>query len=117
MATYTKAKLSGSTDGKPILVAATATPGTAIHTPVTGSTSWDEIWIWTYNMDTVDRTLTIEYGGAGTTNEIKVTVPATSGLVHVIPGLIINNGATTTIKAYGSVTNKLTVSGYVNQIV
>ena len=37
MATFTKKKLSGSTDGKPIAVAATATPGTLIHTAVTGT--------------------------------------------------------------------------------
>ena len=32
MATFTKLKLSGSTDGKAIKVAATATAGTTIHT-------------------------------------------------------------------------------------
>ncbi len=39
MATYSKVLLSGSTNGKQIKVAATATPGTTIHTAVTGTTS------------------------------------------------------------------------------
>ena len=51
MVTATKRKLSESTDGKPILSAATATPGTAIHTAVSGTTpgTFDEIWLWVHN--------------------------------------------------------------------
>lgn len=114
MATYTKAKLSASTNGKPILVAATATLGTTIHTAVSGTTSYDEIWLWCHNTDTVDLTLTIEYGAAGATNEIKLTVPAVQGLVHAIPGLILNNAQVVT--AYASVTNKITIVGFINAI-
>ena len=43
MATFTKTLLSGSTNGKAILVAATATPGTTIHTAVAGTSSLDEM--------------------------------------------------------------------------
>jgi len=38
MATFTKEILSGSTDGRPILVAATASAGTVIHTGPTVAT-------------------------------------------------------------------------------
>jgi len=50
MAIY-KRKLSGSTDGKPIKVVATATAGTTIHTAVAGTTAgtFDEIWLYAYN--------------------------------------------------------------------
>jgi hypothetical protein len=115
MATYTKAKFSGSTNGKGVQVAATASTGTTIHTAVSGTTSWDEIWMWAINQDTADRTLTIEYGDVGAANEIKVVVPPTSGLMQTLPGIILNNAKIVT--AYASVTNKITLFGYVNQIV
>ncbi len=40
MATFSKTKLSGSTDGKQIKVVATSTPGTTIHTGVSGTTDY-----------------------------------------------------------------------------
>ena len=45
MATYSKQKLSDSTNGRNIKVAATATAGTAIHTAVAGASDLDEIWL------------------------------------------------------------------------
>ena len=54
MATYTKRLLSGSTNGRPIKVAATATPGTTIHTAVTGTTDFDEVWIYNVLQHTID---------------------------------------------------------------
>jgi hypothetical protein len=44
MATFSKLVLSGSTDGRMVLVAATATLGTTIHTA--HATDQDEIWLW-----------------------------------------------------------------------
>ena len=44
MATYTKLKLSGSTDGKGIKVTQTATPGDIIHTAHVSAL--DEIWLY-----------------------------------------------------------------------
>ena len=63
MATYSKQLLSGSTNGKAIKVSATATPGTTIHTAVSGTSSLDEVWLWAQNTDTTDRKLTVEWGG------------------------------------------------------
>ena len=66
MATAVKRKLSGSTDGKPIKVAATGTAGTAIHTAVAGTTAgtFDEVYLYAQNNDTVSRILTVEFGSA-----------------------------------------------------
>ena len=50
MATYSRILLSGSTSGKPIPVAATSTPGTAVHTAVSGSTGFDELYLWASNV-------------------------------------------------------------------
>ena len=61
MATYSKQYLSGGTgDGRGIKVVATTTPGTTIHTA--HATAMDEIHLWAWNSDSVDRLLTIEFG-------------------------------------------------------
>lgn len=113
MATYTKVKLSGSTDGRMIKVAATATLGTTIH--AAHASSLDEIWLYAVNSDTVDRKLTIEYGGAtAPDNLIEVTIPAETGLVLVCPGLILSNSLAVT--AFAATANVIMIGGYVNRI-
>ena len=117
MATAVKRKLSGSTDGKAIKIAATSTPGTAIHTAVAGTTAgtFDEIWLWAFNSHTGNIKLTIEFGGASAPDDnIVVTVPALAGLVPIVPGLILQNGAT--VKAFASSANVITIIGFVNSI-
>jgi hypothetical protein len=115
MAVYTKNTLSGSTNGKPIKVVATATLGTTIHTTPAGTTSLDEIWLYAFNSDTLDRTLTIEYGGATAPDQnIVLTVPKQAGLVLVVPGLLLQNSLVVT--AFASAANVVTISGYVNRI-
>lgn len=117
MATANKRKLSASTDGKPIKVAATATAGTLIHTAVAGTTAgtFDEIWLYAYNSSASAVELTIEYGGATAPDEnIKVTIPSKQGLTLVVPGLILQNGLT--VRAFAGTTNVITISGYVNAV-
>ena len=117
MATAVKRKLSESTDGKAIKIAATATAGTAIHTAVAGTTAgtYDEIWLWAFNSYTGNIKLTIEFGGASAPDDnIVVTVPALAGLVPIVPGLILQNGAT--VKAFASSANVITIIGFVNSI-
>lgn len=119
MTTYNKTILSGSTDGKAILVAATATPGTTIHTGSSTASTLDEIWIYATNTDTTDRKLTIEWGGTSSPGDlIEFTVPAENGLYLVVPGLIIKGNATPlVVRAFAATTNVITVSGYVNRII
>jgi hypothetical protein len=115
MATFSKAKLSGSTDGKPIKVVATATAGTLIHTAVSGTTDFDEIWLWAINTSTGDVQLTIEFGDAtAPDSNIIIQVPFKAGLVPVLPGLILQNGAT--VKAFAGSANVINLTGYVNRI-
>ena len=113
MATYAKIQPSGGTTGKNIKVVATATPGTTVHTA--HATSIDEIWLWAYNSDTADRTLTIEFGGTTSPDDtITVNIPFKSGLVLVIPGLTLTNSCV--VKAFASAANVVTINGYVNRI-
>ena len=117
MATIVKRKLSGSTDGKAIKVAATETAGTTIHTAVAGTTAgtFDEIWLWAYNGHTDAVTLTIEFGGASVPDQnIVVTVASKSGLVPIVPGLILQNEMV--VKAFASTTNVITLTGFVNSM-
>lgn len=115
MATFSKQKLSGSTNGKNILVVATATAGTLMHTAVTGTTDWDEVWMWAQNTETTARKLTIEWGEATAPNgNIELTIPAEAGPVLVIPGWIIQNGLE--IRAFSAAANTTVINGYVNRI-
>ena len=114
---FNKAKLSGSTDGMGIKVAATGTPGTTIHTAVTGTVAntFDEIWLWAVNSDTTARKLTIEYGGTTAPDRlIELTIPAESGLYLVVPGLILQNALVVT--AFCGTANVVMIHGYVNEI-
>ena len=118
MATFSKLTLSGSTDGRAIKVAATATPGTTIHTGSATATTYDEIWLYAMNTDSSDRKLTIEWGGTASPDDlIELTIAAESGLVLVTPGLLIKGNATQLIvRAFAATTNVITIHGYVNRI-
>lgn len=113
MATYSKVLLSGSTDGKGIKVAASSTPGTTIHTA--HATDLDEIWIYAVNSESTARKLTIEWGTADAPDgNIELTIPAESGLILVIPGLLLTNGLV--VKAFSAAANTTIIHGYVNRI-
>lgn len=119
MATFSKQILSGSTNGAPIKVAATASTGTTVHATGTSNSILDEIWLYAYNSAATSVVLTIQY--AGTTspdNDIKITMPSQSGLTLILPGLVLRGtgSAATTVYAYAGTANVITLSGYVNRI-
>ena len=119
MATFSKVLLSGSTQGKAIKVAATTSTGTTIHATGTSSSVIDEVWLYAYNSSASAVTLTIQYGGTTPVdNDIKISIPATSGLTLIVPGLVLTGtgSAANTIYAYAGTTNVITISGYVNRI-
>ncbi len=118
MATFAKTTLSGSTDGKAIKVAATATPGTTIHTGPTNTAHFHEVWLYAQNTDSTDRKLTIEWGGTASPDDlIEFTVKAENGLYLMVPGLILKGNATAlVVRAFAATANVITISGYVNTI-
>lgn len=119
MAVFSKNILSGSTDGRGILVAATATPGTLIHTGPTVVTSFDEIWMYAQNTSASAVKLTVEWGGVTAPNDhIEFSVPAESGLYLITPGLLIKGNATAlVVRAFAATASVLSIHGYVNKIV
>ncbi len=115
MATYSKELLSASTNGKGVLVAATSTAGTLIHTAVSGTTDIDEVWLYAVNAHSASIKLTLEWGEATEpTGNIEQTVPNESGLMLLVPGLLLQNGLT--IKAFAATANEVVIHGYVNRV-
>lgn len=118
MATYTKVLLSGSSQGQPILIAATSSPGTTIHSTGTSSTIIDNVTLYAHNTDTTARKLTVELGGTGTANTIEVTIPAEAGLMLVLPQLPLTGtgSAAKSVAAFCATTNVVAISGFVDRI-
>ena len=119
MASFTRVQLSGSTGGRLIKVAATATTGTTIHATGTSSSTLDEIWLYAVNSDTTDRKLTIEFGSTTSPDDtIEQTITAESGLILVVPGLILagTGAAARTVTAFCATANVVMIGGYVNRI-
>lgn len=119
MATFSKVHLSGSTGGRLIKVAATATAGTTIHATGTSSATIDEVWLYAVNSDTTDRKLTIEFGDTSAPDDlIEFTVKAENGLYLIIPGLLLSGtgAAARTIRAFAATANVICIGGYVNRI-
>ena len=118
MATFTKVKLSESTDGRAIKVAATATAGTAIHTGSATASTYDEVWLYAVNSSASAVKLTIEWGGTTSPDDlIELTVQPEAGLVTIAPGLLIKGNATPlVVKAFAATADVITIHGFVNQI-
>ena len=119
MGTFSKVKLSNSSNGKGIGLVATAFPiSTTIHQTGISNTIIDEIWLYAHNTDTVDRKVTIEYGGSSTTDLIEYTVKAESGLFLLVPGLVLTGtgAAVSTVTGFAAAAGVVNIFGYVNRI-
>lgn len=113
MATYTKELLSGSTDGKQIKIAATATAGTLLHTA--DVTDLDEIWLYFVNSGAVPVKVTIEWGEATAPDgHIEFFVQPESGYVNAVAGLPLTNSLE--VRAFAGTADVVMASGYVNRI-
>lgn len=118
MATFTKKKLSGSTDGLAIKVTGTSTAATVtVHTAVAGTTvgTFDEIWLYANNTSATAVKLTIEWGtDTAADGNIELTVQPEAGLVTIIPGLILQNAKV--VKAFAATADVILLTGFVNAI-
>lgn len=115
MATYTKSVFSQSSDGQGIKVSTTGTAGTLVHVPGTGTSVKDEVWIYAVNSNTIPVKLTVEWGGVASPDDIiESTIEAESGLILVIPGLVVQNSAP--IRVFAGKEDVLLVHGFINRI-
>jgi hypothetical protein len=117
MASYSRQLLSGSTNGRNIPVAATATPGTLLHTAIAGTTSFDEVYLWAANVTGSAATLTIEFGGVLDPGDHLVkaySIPANSAPIPICTGQVLQNGLV--CRAFSGTASAINISGFVNRI-
>ena len=117
MSSYSKQLLSGSIDGKGIPVAATATPGTLIHTAIAGAVSFDEVYLWASNVTGSAATLTLEWGGVTDPGDHMVkqySIPANSAPTPIATGQVLNNGLV--VRAFSGTASAINLSGFANRI-
>jgi hypothetical protein len=115
MADIRKKKLSGSTNGRNIKVAASATAGTLIHTAVNVTDQLDEVWVWAQNTSALPVKLTIELGGVTSPDDhIEITIQAEDGPVPVIPGWVFDGGVA--IRAFAATVDVIVLNGFVNRL-
>jgi hypothetical protein len=115
MATYSKVLLSGSTNGKNIKIAATATAGTLIHTAVSGTSNLDEVWLWAVNTSAALVEITLEWGEATSPDGlVLIGMPPKAGLMQIVSGLLLQNSLE--IRCFASAANVITINGFVNRI-
>ena len=113
MAVFSLTLLSGSTNGLPIPVAATATPGTLIHTAV-AAPGIDRLYISASNITGATVTLTIEWGGVTDPGNLLVktlTVAANSPPVEITFGQPISGGLV--VRAFSDTASALNITGHV----
>lgn len=112
MSTIDKQFLSGSTNGRPIKVVQTATAGTTFHTA--HATAKDEVWLFATNTDTVERLLTLEFGGVTSPDDhIEINVPP-HDTITVLNGVPLSGSLVA--KAYAAAANVIMLFGFVNRI-
>lgn len=117
MAVYSRVLLSGSTSGQPIPVAATATPGTLLHTAIAGASSFDEVYLWASNVTGAAATLTIEWGGVSDPGSHMVkaySIAANSPPMPIAVGQVVNGGVA--VRAFSGTASAINVTGFVNRI-
>jgi hypothetical protein len=116
MATYSRELLSGTANGLPIPVAATATPGTLVHTAT--ATGTDNVFLYASNVTMLAATLTVEWGGVTDPANLMckaLAIPANSANVQIALGQPVKNGVV--IRAFSGTANAINLTGYVNRIV
>jgi len=116
MATYSKIPLSGSLNGKQIIITA-VTSGSAnpIHTAIAGAVSMDEVWLYAYNDATASVQVNVLWGGTVEPNNVyRSTILARSGRTLIADGMLIQNG--NLISAYAQVSASIMIDGFVNRI-
>jgi hypothetical protein len=118
MATIQRQKLSGSTDGRGIVVASNSSAGTTIHTGPGVNDDYDEIWLWASNFNTAAETLTLEWGGTTQAGDHFIAVIQPNETVLVAPGWVLKGNASTAliVKAFSTTANKVNIIGHINRI-
>lgn len=113
---FTKNKLSWSTNWKNLKVTWTATGSSiTIHTAVTWTTNWDEIYVYAVNTSASNVDLTIEFWWTTSPDDTIIqTIPAKTWM-WVINWLLLQNWLL--VKAFAWTANVIDLNWYVHNIV
>jgi len=117
VATYSRVLLSGSTNGRPIPVVQTASPGTTIHTAVSGTSAYDELYLFVSNVTGSAANLTVEFGGTTDPGDHLVkqySIPANSVPVPISTGICLQNALV--CRAFSGTASALNITGFCNRI-
>lgn len=117
MPSYSRQLLSGSTNGRAIPAAATATPGTLVHQALAGATGFDEVYLWASNVTGAAATLTIEWGGVTDPGDHIVkafSIPANSPPIPIVTGQVLQNALN--VRAFSGTASAINITGFVNRI-
>lgn len=105
--------LSGSTNGRGIKVAATATPGTLVHTEA-GSGTTDYVTLWAVNTSASAVTLTLEWGGTTSPDDlIPVKLAPDRGLVTIVDKMPLDGALV--VRAFAGSANVVNIFGRVDR--
>lgn len=107
---------SGSTNGRQILIAATSTPGTLLHTATAISGEIDEVTIeFSIPTHTAGLVVTVEVGGVTSPNDLVVlTVGNKVGSQVAVFQRRLNGGVV--VRAFAGTTNLVAAAVTVNRI-
>lgn len=116
--TYTKKLLSGSVNGKSILVTGwTAAGAVTAHTAVSGTNSFDEVYLYAFNSNGSSVPLNLYWGSTSLQDTEVINVPANVGRVLIADGRLLNNSLVVSATSSQAGTNALQIDGFVNAIV
>ena len=108
----TKRVFSGSSGGRGVAI---ATGLTTIHTTVSGTSDYDEVFLYVTNLATVSKAVTVYVGATLAQDTVRQTIAARDGLFLVGPGMPLGLGKLMRALATGGATN-LVAHGWVNRI-
>ncbi len=115
--------LTGSTQGLPVKVTATSTPGTLAHTTGTSLTDKDRVYLWAINTQAPATAstvlLTVEFGDAtAPDHNIVVPIPGQAGPVMICDGFPLTGSGTValTVKAFAATTAVINLVGYILRV-
>ncbi len=111
--------LTGSTQGKPVKIVATSTPGTLVHTTDINSTNISRLYLWAINTQAAATAttvlVTVEFGDAtAPDHNIIVPIPGQAGAVQIADGFPLtgSGAAGATVRVFAATTAVINIVGY-----
>jgi hypothetical protein len=106
--------LSASNSGEPVVIAATSSPGTLIHTSIAGTSQKDEVFLYVNNTGSGVWPFILQMGGTGLANQMAIDIYPKEPPQLICQGFLVNNSAT--IRGYSpSGVSGLIINGYVQR--